>query len=133
MGSLVVTMTVVTCVSLGVLLLALVARAQGRICWEGCRQDQQTIQAVNIRGCRRRSSYPARQDFRCEGQKGPPCTVKRGDTVHLEARESHFSFPIKIESFYPAAKYPLKWKFIEKLGNGQSKELGCFLTKIKIV
>ena len=33
---------------------------------------------------RRRSTYPALEDFRCEGSVGPPCTVFREDTVTLD-------------------------------------------------
>ena len=33
---------------------------------------------------RRRSTYPALEDFRCEGNVGPPCTVFREDTVTLD-------------------------------------------------
>ena len=33
---------------------------------------------------RRRSTYPAVEDFRCEGSVGPPCTVFREDTVTLD-------------------------------------------------
>merc|ERR1712098_677538 len=76
------TMRAITCLSLCV--LGLGAPARGKICWQGCQQDQDIIQTVNIEGCRRRSTYPAKQDFWCKGQLGPPCTVKRGDTVHLE-------------------------------------------------
>ena len=35
-------------------------------------------------GCRRRSTYPLLQDFRCDGDRGPPCTLERGDTVFLD-------------------------------------------------
>ena len=41
-------------------------------------------QSADIVGCKRRSTYPFSQDFRCEGDKGPPCFVKRGDTVLLD-------------------------------------------------
>ena len=34
--------------------------------------------------CRRRSTYPQLEDFRCEGRRGPPCTVFREDTVTLD-------------------------------------------------
>ena len=40
----------------------------------------------NIDGCRRRRSVPGRgrPRFRCDGDIGPPCIVKRGDTVYLD-------------------------------------------------
>jgi len=41
------------------------------------------IQSIDIIGCRRRSTYPGLQNFRCKGMQGPPCTVNRGDTVEL--------------------------------------------------
>ena len=42
------------------------------------------LQSANIVGCKRRSTYPFNQDFKCEGTKGPPCFVQRGDTVLLD-------------------------------------------------
>ena len=45
---------------------------------------QTTLQSANIVGCKRRSTYPVKQDFNCEGTKGPPCFVQRGDTVLLD-------------------------------------------------
>lgn len=40
----------------------------------------------NIDGCRRRRGVPGRSRprFRCDGDIGPPCVVKRGDTVYLD-------------------------------------------------
>ncbi len=48
-------------------------------------EDPKAIKAVDIDGCRRRRPRPGRGPvrFRCEGNIGPPCTVKRGDTVFL--------------------------------------------------
>ena len=42
------------------------------------------LQSADIVGCKRRSTYPFNQDFKCEGTKGPPCFVQRGDTVLLD-------------------------------------------------
>ena len=46
------------------------------------------VTAVDIKGCRRRTPLnPGRvPKFRCEGMRGPPCTVKRGDVVTLDVR-----------------------------------------------
>ena len=48
--------------------------------------DQRMIQSFNIDGCRRRRGQPGRgrPRFRCDGNVGPPCTVKRGDKVYLD-------------------------------------------------
>jgi len=65
----------------GVVLLQSVG---AKICWKECSSETSVLQNVNIEGCRRRSSYPLRQKFRCEGTEGPPCIVERGSTVHLD-------------------------------------------------
>merc|ERR1711884_887482 len=65
------------------LFLPLLDLYQAKICWKECGNDN-VLQSVDITGCKRRSSYPSRQDFRCEGTVGPPCFVQRGDTVLLE-------------------------------------------------
>merc|ERR1711915_163498 len=69
----------------GILLyfLSLCGLGLSKICWEACSGDE-VVQNVDIEGCRRRSSYPLQQDFRCEGKTGPPCTVVRGDVVYLD-------------------------------------------------
>merc|ERR1712176_1739958 len=87
MGSACVTMGELRCVPLLLLLTltALIQSAEAKICWEECSKGSSTVQFVNIEGCRR-SSYPKKQNFRCSGQKGPPCMVKRGDTVHLDVK-----------------------------------------------
>merc|ERR1711915_381092 len=87
MGSVGVTMGVLGCVSLLLLgLTCVIQSADARICWEQCNKNSNIVQSVNIEGCRRRSTYPKKQNFRCSGQVGPPCTVKRGDTVHLQVK-----------------------------------------------
>jgi len=138
------------------------------------------IESADIVGCKRRSTFPFKQDFRCEGTKGPPCFVQRGDTVLLDVvwnnpgvanmtqstvwvtwiempwvgmdteacpfldggkgcranavpATSKFEFPIYIQDMYPTGKYDLKWKFFERLDNGEEKELACFLFTIKII
>merc|ERR1712198_153098 len=63
--------------------LSLCCVGLSKICWEPC-SSSSTVQTVDIEGCRRRSTYPVSQDFRCGGRKGPPCTVLRGDVVHLD-------------------------------------------------
>ena len=44
------------------------------------------IRKFNIDGCRRRRGDPGRgrPRFHCDGDVGPPCIVKRGDTVYLD-------------------------------------------------
>ena len=51
-----------------------------------CLDDHRMIQSFTIDGCRRRRGQPGRgrPRFRCDGNKGPPCTVKRGDLVYLD-------------------------------------------------
>eukprot|EP00092_Neocalanus_flemingeri_P029649 GFUD01032195.1.p1 GENE.GFUD01032195.1~~GFUD01032195.1.p1 ORF type:complete len:174 (-),score=57.44 GFUD01032195.1:111-632(-) len=67
-----------------VLMVAMVLGVgQAKMCWQEC-GDQGVIQAADIVGCHRRSTYPNIQNFRCEGTVGPPCTVERGDTVMLD-------------------------------------------------
>lgn len=43
------------------------------------------VVGLNIEGCRRRESnrYGWIYRFRCDGSTGPPCIVKRGDTVNI--------------------------------------------------
>jgi len=57
--------------------------ACAKICYDYCTPgDQLAMRSVDIVGCRRRSSYVnGLTDFTCQGQNGPPCTVRRGDTV----------------------------------------------------
>ena len=56
---------------------------EGKMCWEECSAGAGVVQRADILGCRRRSTFPASQDFRCEGRQGPPCTVFKGNTVRL--------------------------------------------------
>ena len=49
---------------------------------------QNSLHNIDIIGCRRRSTYDLqdpssgmRVDFHCDGQEGPPCTVRIGDTI----------------------------------------------------
>lgn len=48
--------------------------------------DSKMLRGLNIDGCRRRRGQAGRgrPQFRCDGNIGPPCTVKRGDTVYLD-------------------------------------------------
>ena len=48
--------------------------------------DAKLMRNFNIDGCRRRRGVPGRSRprFRCDGDIGPPCVVKRGDTVYLD-------------------------------------------------
>lgn len=47
--------------------------------------DDGTVSSANVIGCRRRTGRNGRTPrFRCDGTRGPPCTVKRGDTVYLD-------------------------------------------------
>jgi len=64
--------------------LATIQAALATICWKECREGAAVIQTADVLGCHRRSSYPHRQKFRCDGTIGPPCIVERGDTVHLD-------------------------------------------------
>jgi hypothetical protein len=42
------------------------------------------VLSVSVDGCRRRRPQGGREPrFRCDGMDGPPCTMKRGDTVYL--------------------------------------------------
>ena len=58
--------------------------SEAKMCWEECQAGAGQVVTADIQGCRRRSTFPASQDFRCEGRLGPPCTVFRGDTVNLD-------------------------------------------------
>ena len=53
-----------------------------RICWEDCGGETRP-ETVDILDCRRRSTYPELEDFRCDGKKGPPCTLFKGDNVNV--------------------------------------------------
>eukprot|EP00088_Acartia_fossae_P056718 TRINITY_DN6606_c0_g1_i5.p1 TRINITY_DN6606_c0_g1~~TRINITY_DN6606_c0_g1_i5.p1 ORF type:complete len:171 (-),score=15.07 TRINITY_DN6606_c0_g1_i5:132-644(-) len=66
-----------------VFLIPLLEPGLGKVCWEEC-PDWNVIQHMDINGCHRRSTYPHLQDFRCDGMKGPPCTVLRGQEVTLD-------------------------------------------------
>ena len=73
-----------------------------KICWKECGNENVievikfvdeikhkmwnivSLQSADIIGCHRRSTYPYRQDFTCDGTVGPPCFVERGDTVFLD-------------------------------------------------
>ena len=60
--------------------------AGSKICWEKCGGEGEIVpENVDIfdKDCRRRSSYPELVDFRCEGKKGPPCTLFKEDNVHV--------------------------------------------------
>ena len=50
------------------------------------KEDAKLIRSFDVDGCRRRRGQPGRGPprFRCNGQSGPPCTIKRGDTVYLD-------------------------------------------------
>ena len=57
-----------------------------KVCWEECQEGEGVITSAGVEGCRRRrpqvpGTLPR---FWCDGMTGPPCTMKRGDTVHLE-------------------------------------------------
>ena len=70
-----------------VLSLCWLGGCEAKMCWEECRAGAGLVETADIQGCRRRSTFstfPASQDFRCQGSLGPPCTVFRGDTVHLD-------------------------------------------------
>jgi len=67
------------------LLCVTLAAVQAKICWEEC-PGNSVIEHIDIEGCHRRSTYPALQDFRCEGRTGPPCTVIRGETVTINVK-----------------------------------------------
>ncbi|XP_040568217.1 uncharacterized protein [Lepeophtheirus salmonis] len=67
----------------GVFLLIFLADVQGKICWKEC-TEMGIISSADIDGCHRRSGRDGRTPrFRCKGIDGPPCTVIRGETVHL--------------------------------------------------
>ena len=55
-----------------------------KICWKECDPSQKVIQSVDVANCTRRSTYPELEDFWCDGEKGPPCFVQKGNTEVLE-------------------------------------------------
>ena len=59
------------------------------------------IRSFDVDGCRRRRGQPGRGPprFRCNGQSGPPCTIKRGDTVYLDVE------------FAPGDSFLLLWRY----------------------
>ena len=65
------------------LLICLFDINQAKICWKEC-GSKGVIESTDVIGCKRRSTYPSKQDFRCEGYKGPPCFVERGDTALVD-------------------------------------------------
>jgi len=68
---------------IGILAFVWLHTSNAKICHDFCTPGVKLgMRSVDIIGCRRRSSYAnGLTDFRCEGQNGPPCTVRRGDTV----------------------------------------------------
>nr|AQS22680.1 MD-2-related lipid-recognition protein-like protein [Pseudodiaptomus poplesia] len=66
-------------------LLGLLGCMEAKLCFEEC-SDVGALQNVEIHGCYRRSTYPHKQNFRCRGRVGPPCTVVRGQTVYLDLK-----------------------------------------------
>jgi len=75
---------------LALIILPLVSLTLGNedICWESC-QDQNPVESVSILGCHRRSTYPHKENFRCEGAKGPPCTTRKEETITFNLAFSH--------------------------------------------
>eukprot|EP00096_Caligus_rogercresseyi_P000136 TRINITY_DN1036_c0_g1_i1.p1 TRINITY_DN1036_c0_g1~~TRINITY_DN1036_c0_g1_i1.p1 ORF type:complete len:180 (-),score=17.47 TRINITY_DN1036_c0_g1_i1:114-653(-) len=68
------------------LLLSCCLEAHGKICWKEC-QDLGIVTFADIEGCHRRTGKDGRTPkFRCNGTTGPPCTVIRGETVHLNLK-----------------------------------------------
>ena len=55
-------------------------------CFILCTEDAKLVRSFTVDGCRRRRGHPGRgtPKFRCDGNVGPPCIVKRGDTVYLD-------------------------------------------------
>jgi len=67
------------------LFAAILQVSTAKMCYEEC-PSFDVIQSADINGCRRRSTFPNKQSFRCDGMKGPPCTVVRGDEVELDIK-----------------------------------------------
>lgn len=66
---------------------------------------------MNIDGCRRRRGQPGRgrPKFRCDGNIGPPCIVKRGDTVYMDVE-----FGSGIVQSLPQQKRVNRWSKIRQ-------------------
>jgi len=68
----------------GIIGLVFIQICSAKICWKECTEDTNIIKSVDFQGCRRRSTYPHKEDFWCEGNKGPPCTLLRGDETMID-------------------------------------------------
>ena len=93
-------------------LSALCVACQGKMCWEECAAEGR-VEKADIIGCRRRSTYPHLEDFRCEGSKGPPCTVFRGDTVNLDVQWNNNGIRDMTQSTHWVSWIELPWVGME--------------------
>jgi len=66
-----------------VIFAVLIQACNLKICWKECK-DSAIIQSVELQGCHRRSTYPHKQDFWCDKNRGPPCTLLRGETAVMK-------------------------------------------------
>merc|ERR1712107_369395 len=116
-----INMAKITYLLISAIFLVILVTVQGKICWKSCSDDPGMIQSFNIDGCRRRRGQPGRGQpkFRCDGNKGPPCTVKRGDRVYLDV-DFGSDFPMrnmKQEAFWlTSLGFQLPWVGLDKTG-----------------
>lgn len=84
--------------------------AEAKICWKPCTEGDTSIVHVDIDGCRRRTGrngQPPR--FRCDGVEGPPCIVKRGDTVTLNVDYEDKSVQAATQEVYWMGPITIPW------------------------
>lgn len=90
-----------------------------KICWEDCGGGEGQIvpESVDIldQECRRRSSFPELEDFRCEGKIGPPCTLFKEDSVHVVVKWRNPGFTnLKQSIYWDSPVYPLPWYGLDR-------------------
>ena len=88
-----------------------------KICWEKCGGEGQIVpQSVDIldHECRRRSSYPELEDFRCEGKVGPPCTLFKEDKVHVVVEWKNPGFTNMRHSIYWDSLVAIRWPGLDR-------------------
>ena len=88
-----------------------------KICWEKCGGEGQIVpQSVDIldHECRRRSSYPELEDFRCEGKVGPPCTLFKEDKVHVVVEWQNPGFTNMRHSIYWDSLVAIRWPGLDR-------------------
>merc|ERR1712130_331817 len=67
---------------------------ESKVCWKTC-MDNNSTQSVKMLGCRRRSTFPQSEKFRCDAEAseldrmGPPCTTVHEDIFYMDVVFTH--------------------------------------------